>query len=119
MTAVQFVDALSQHTRDPLQSSSAGSLTQQERDALAADLQAGRKTHAQDLRAVAEGTEFSRREFTRAFVYMQYVGYLRRNPDDAPDLNFNGYDFRLPKLNQFGGNFQQAEMVKAFLASAE
>ena len=43
---------------------------------------------------------------------MQYFGYLRRNPDDAPDGNFAGYDFWLAKLNQFHGNFQNAEMAQ-------
>ncbi len=32
---------------------------------------------------------------------MEYFGYLRRNPDDAPDNNFSGYDFWLNKMNQF------------------
>ncbi len=50
---------------------------------------------------------------------MQYFGYLRRNPNDLPDTNFAGYDFWLAKLNQFNGNFQDAEMVKAFIASGE
>jgi len=31
----------------------------------------------------------------------------------------NGYNFWLSKLNQFGGNFIEAEMVKAFLQSTE
>ncbi len=30
-----------------------------------------------------------------------------------------GYDFWLAKLNAFHGDFQQAEMVKAFLGSIE
>ena len=44
---------------------------------------------------------------------MEYFGYLRRDPD--PD----GYQFWLQKLNEFHGNFVQAEMVKAFIDSAE
>jgi hypothetical protein len=58
-------------------------------------------------------------EFNKAFVLMQYFGYLQRNPDDAPDANLNGYNFWLTKLNQFNGNFRQAEMVKAFITSGE
>jgi hypothetical protein len=58
-------------------------------------------------------------EFNRAFVLMQYFGYLRRNPNDAPDVNFDGYNFWLNKLNQFNGDFKAAEMVKAFLTSME
>src|SRR4029077_17107272 len=46
-------------------------------------------------------------------------GYLRRNPNDTPDTDYTGYDFWLTKLNQFGGNFQKAEMVKAFFHSGE
>jgi hypothetical protein len=33
-------------------------------------------------------------------------------------LNFDGYNFWLGKLNQFGGNVD-AEMVKAFVVSGE
>jgi len=50
---------------------------------------------------------------------MQYFGYLRRNPDDAPDYNLDGYNFWLNKLNQFNGNFVASEMVKAFVTSGE
>ncbi len=48
---------------------------------------------------------------------MQYFGYLRRNPDDQPDADYAGFEFWLTKLNQFNGNFVQAEMVKAFIIS--
>jgi len=34
-------------------------------------------------------------------------------------LDFQGYNFWLNKLNSFGGNFQNAEMVKAFIVSSE
>jgi len=50
---------------------------------------------------------------------MEYIGYLRRSPNDPPDGNFDGYNFWLTKLNQFNGDFLQAEMVKAFLSSIE
>ena len=43
---------------------------------------------------------------------------LRRRTS-APDIDFNGYNFWLDKLNQFNRNFVNAEMVKAFLVSAE
>ena len=54
-------------------------------------------------------------------MLMQYFGYLRRNPNDPPEatLDFQGYDFWLSKLDQFNGNFVNAEMVKAFLTSSE
>ena len=49
----------------------------------------------------------------------EYFGYLRRNPNDAPDSDYTGYDFWLTKLNQLNGNYINAEMVKAFLSSIE
>jgi hypothetical protein len=76
---------------------------------------------ARALRRVAENAELARKEFNRAFVLMQYFGYLRRNPDDAPEQNrdFAGYNFWLGKLNQFNGDHRAAEMVKAFITSIE
>ncbi|HET9787319.1 MAG TPA: hypothetical protein VFP47_09300, partial [Pyrinomonadaceae bacterium] len=71
------------------------------------------------LRLVAENPTLEQQEFNKAFVLMQYMGYLRRNPNDAPDGNFDGYNFWLGKLNQFNGNFINAEMVKAFILSGE
>ena len=54
-------------------------------------------------------------EFNRAFVLMQYFGYLRRDPNSGQDTDYTGYDFWLTKLNQFNGNYIQAEMVKPVL----
>jgi hypothetical protein len=71
------------------------------------------------LRSVAESTTLSQREFNRSFVLMQFFGYLRRNPDDAPDGNLDGFNFWLNKLNSFGGDYRRAEMVKAFIVSSE
>jgi hypothetical protein len=110
-TAAQFVDALNQHTN--------GALSPAERNQLVNDLSSGAKSRAQVLRAVAEDSDLARNEFNKAFVLMQYYGYLLRNPNDMPDLNFSGFDFWLAKLNQFNGNFVEAEMVKAFLTSGE
>jgi hypothetical protein len=76
---------------------------------------------ARALRRVAENSTLTQQEFNRAFVLIQYFGYLRRNPNDPPELtlDFQGYNFWLTKLNQFNGSFQDAEMVKAFLVSTE
>ncbi len=71
------------------------------------------------LRRVAENATLVTNEFNRAFVLMQFFGYLRRDPNDLPDTDYTGYDFWLTKLNQFGGNFINAEMVKAFISSLE
>jgi hypothetical protein len=79
----------------------------------------GTMTRAQVLRAIAENANLDNSEKNRAFVLMQYFGYLRRNPNDAPDSDYGGYSFWLGKLNQFNGNFVSAEMVKAFITSGE
>jgi hypothetical protein len=76
---------------------------------------------ARALRRVAENAALAQQQLNRAFVLMQYFGYLRRNPNDAPEpgLNFDGYNFWLNKLNQFNGNYVEAELVKAFITSSE
>jgi hypothetical protein len=58
------------------------------------------------------GQAFYNSEFNRAFVQMEYFGYLKRDPDDA------GYAFWLGKLNQYP-TFVEAEMVLAFISSPE
>ncbi|SRR6266571_1050038 len=71
------------------------------------------------LRDVADNPTLTNAEFNRAFVLMQYYGYLRRDPNGGQDTDYTGYDFWLTKLNQFNGNYISAEMVKAFLSSIE
>ena len=114
MTAQQFVDKLDTNAGGVLSSSEKSSLV----GTLGAT-PADNTKRASVLRSVAENSNLSQREFNKAFVLMQYFGYLKRNPDDAPDANFDGYNFWLGKLNQFSGNYIQAEMVKAFISSSE
>jgi hypothetical protein len=72
------------------------------------------------VRDIAENATVFNAEQNRAFVLMQYFGYLRRDPNDGVhDSDYTGYDFWLGKLNQFNGNFISAEMVKAFISSTE
>jgi hypothetical protein len=73
------------------------------------------------LKAVAENAQLQQQERSKAFVLMQYFGYLRRNPDDAPEVkrDFSGFNFWLGKLNDNGGDFIHAEMVRAFIESTE
>jgi hypothetical protein len=116
MTPDQFVDKLNQNAGNVLSSSErttainlfsgAGNTSNTTARALA-------------VRQVAEDADLVSAEFNRAFVLMQYLGYLRRNPDDPQDKDYTGYDFWLTKLNQFNGNYINAEMVKAFLSSIE
>ena len=113
MAPAAFVAKLNENT--------GGALTQAEADALVAELSADQTEggRASVLRKVAENVEVDRRERNRAFVLMQYFGYLRRNPDDPPDADFSGINFWLTKLNNHGGDYRAAEMVKSFLVSLE
>lgn len=74
---------------------------------------------ARALRRVAENPTLTQQEFNRAFVLMEFFGYLQRNPNDSPNVDFAGYDYWLNKLNQANGNYLAAEMVNAFLVSSE
>jgi hypothetical protein len=58
------------------------------------------------------GKAFYDKEFDTTFVFMEYVAYLRRNPDQ------DGYNFWLGKLKQYG-NWVDAQMVLAFILSPE
>jgi glucose/arabinose dehydrogenase len=96
-------------------------ITPAEEADLAARLADGRETRATVLRKIADDDDLRRNETNRAFVLMEYFGYMRRNPDDAPEpnLDFAGYNFWLKKLDDNGGDYRRAEMVKAFISSDE
>jgi hypothetical protein len=107
------------HYVDALIANTGATFSSADRNALVDALTGKTRTRAQVLRDVAENQAFYDVEFNAAFVEMQYFGYLRRNPQDPPDNNLAGYNFWLNKLNEFGGDFRRAEMVKAFLVSGE
>ena len=63
---------------------------------------------------------------------IEYFGFLRRDPDDPPDTNLDGYNFWLQKMDSFtlpgedardaGTAFERVkrgEMVRAFIESIE
>ena len=70
-------------------------------------------------RKVADSNSVRQAELNPAFVLMEYFGYLRRNPTDAPDTNDSGYQFWLAKLISFNGDFRKAEMARSFILSSE
>jgi len=105
LSSSNYVDALISHT--------GVSFTSGERDALVSGLANGTLTRSAALRSIAENNRFVDAKFNEAFVMMEYFGYLRREPDAS------GYAFWLNKLSEFNGNFERAEMVKAFIVSGE
>jgi len=104
LTNSAFVDTLISHTAGGFNGN---------RDALVNGLNDSSLTRAAVLRRVGENEGFVRAKANEMFVMMEYFGYLRRDPDAS------GFAFWLNKLNQFNGNFEQAEMVKAFIVSGE
>jgi hypothetical protein len=98
---------------DTLAANAGVTLTEEQRTFYITSLLTDQMTRGQVLLAIVEREDFKQREFNRAFVLMQYFGYLRRDPDT------DGFNFWLAKLNQFGGDFRRAEMVKAFITSIE
>jgi hypothetical protein len=99
-----FVDRLISHT---------GANFNGDRNALISGLTNDTLTRAGVLRQVVENEGFTRAKLNQMFVMMEYFGYLRRDPDES------GFQFWLNKLSEFNGNFERAEMVKAFIVSSE
>jgi hypothetical protein len=84
------------------------------------------------LRNIADSASVYNRQFNTGFVLSEYIGYLRRNPDDAPDRDYSGFDFWLAHLNSHSlpgedlrksevafARITRAELVKAFISSLE
>jgi hypothetical protein len=103
LTNAAFVDSLISHT--------AG--FNGDRSALVSGLNGGTLTRAAALRQIVENEGFVAAKRNEMFVMMEYFGYLRRDPDAS------GYQYWLNKLSEFNGNFERAEMVKAFIVSSE
>jgi hypothetical protein len=72
---------------------------------------AGSLTRAQALRAVVESDEVAAAEYNRAFVAMQYYGYLRRSPEE------DGYQAWLKVITRDPNNIRL--MVDGFMNSTE
>jgi hypothetical protein len=68
-------------------------------------------TRAQVLRAIADSDQVGAAEFNRAFVAMQYYGYLRRTPEAA------GYNAWLNYLTANPNDYRT--MVNGFMNSTE
>jgi hypothetical protein len=119
LNATQFVDKLAQTTGVPLSAA--------DRDALIAEASDPTKRGSVVFKIVdgtltttggllqfqtTYGQQFYNKEFDTVFVFMEYIGYLRRNPDQ------DGFNHWLSKL-KFYGNWVDAEMVRSFVVSPE
>ncbi len=78
---------------------------------LIAQLDGNGMTRAQVLRAIADSDQICQLEYNRAFVAMQYYGYLRRTPETE------GYNAWLRYLDANPTDFRT--MVRGFVDSIE
>jgi uncharacterized repeat protein (TIGR01451 family) len=101
LTNSAYVNALEQNAE----------ITLGNKAALIAALDANQKTRAQVLREIVESTAVEDKFFIRAFVAMQYFGYLRRDPDTV------GYNNWVTTLTNDPSNFRH--MIFGFLFSNE
>ena len=81
------------------------------KQALIDALNGGQMNRGQVLRNIVESQAVADRFFNRAFVSMQYFGYLRRDPDTI------GFQNWLDTLNADPSNFRH--MIFGFLFSTE
>lgn len=116
LTPTQFVDALFDNAA---LSKSGSDYTGAIAEFGGAPSTADAGARARALRRVSESSTLANQERNKAFVLMQYFGYLRRNPYDAPDTDYGGFNFWLQKLNDHGGDFHAAQMVRSFIVSLE
>lgn len=116
MTPAQFVDALDANAGPVLSANERSTAIALFGSALDTSNVTAR---SQALRQVADDPDLVNAEFNKAFVLMQYFGYLQRNPNEGPDTDYSGYEFWLTKLNKFNGSYVNAQMVQGFIDSGE
>ena len=106
LTGAQFIDALLTTVKQ-----GSGVDLSSQRNAFIEDYNAN-QSRARIVRLIADAANFKAAEYNKAFVLMQYFGYLRRDPDQG------GYDFWLDVLNNKVANNYRG-MVCAFATSRE
>ena len=125
MTAEQFADKLF---------ANAGALpTAAEREPVVAAYGVGNaQGRAAALTASLDTGAVYNRLYNPGFVLVEYFGFLRRDPDDAPDTDMSGHDFWLGKMDSFTaagedarlepdafGRIKRSEMIRAFIVADE
>jgi hypothetical protein len=125
MTAEAFADKLF--------ANSGATPTPSERQAVVSAYGVGNtQERAATLVAALESGSVFNRLYNTDFVLIEYFGFLRRGPEDPPDTDLSGFNFRLQKLNSntLAGEdarlerdafarIKRAEMVRAFIVADE
>jgi hypothetical protein len=108
MTNERFVDELTSNAGITLQPA--------ERAAFIDELKRGSATRAQVLLAIVNNQNFVEKEDKPSLVLLHYFGYLRRNPEDPPDRNLDGFNYWLREVEVSGDT---RRLPRAFMASGE
>ena len=87
-----------------------------ERNALISALDEKTQSRGSVLRRIAEGGRLDKFDYNTAYVLVHYFAYLHRNPDDAPDHNWEGFNFWLNDLNKTG---DYRSLSRVFIESGE
>ncbi|MET0648817.1 MAG: SBBP repeat-containing protein [Pyrinomonadaceae bacterium] len=125
MEAGAFADRLFQHA--------GAAPTAAERGAVVTAYGVGNaQGRAAALVAALETGSVYNRLYNPGFVLVEYFGFLRRDPDDAPDSDMSGYDFWLQKMDSFTlagedarleatafERIKRSEMIRAFIVADE
>jgi hypothetical protein len=80
------------------------------------DLRTRNAGRADMLLGLINHNEFIATQDKRSVVLLHYFGYLRRNPEDPPDGNLNGFNFWLRELETTG---EIERLARAFKESME
>jgi hypothetical protein len=83
----------------------------------AADLTAGRETRASLLMKIATDPRVREKQLSRSVVLLHFFAYLRRNPDDPPDGNMNGFNYWVSEVEKHGGSGE--DLARSFSDSIE
>jgi len=108
LTNERFVDQLSANARITLEPGVRTNFIDK--------LNSGAETRAQVLLDFVNNRDFVEKEENRSLVLLHYFGYLRRNPDDAPDNDLRGFNFWIRELEQSG---ETSRLPRGFMASGE
>jgi hypothetical protein len=108
MDGGQYVDRLAQNAGINLNST--------ERDAMIKGLANGTETRATVLLKIVSNQRFVDKEYSRSIVLLHYFAYLKRNPNDPPDHNLDGFNYWVSDMDR---NHDLGKLASAFKDSGE
>jgi hypothetical protein len=106
----------SEHFVDQLSANAGTMLAPSDRASFINELNSGAASRDRILLAMVQYPRFVENEDIRSLVLLHYFGYLRRNPDDPPDNNLDGFIYWIKGLEK---SRDTSQLARAFLESWE